>query len=59
MKGGIAASVIAAEAILAEGVHFDGAIEISGTVDEESGGYAGVSPISRIRASSRSQGSIM
>ena len=42
MKGGIAASVIAAEAILAEGVHFDGAIEISGTVDEESGGYAGV-----------------
>jgi succinyl-diaminopimelate desuccinylase len=42
MKGGLAASVIAAEAILAEGVAFPGAIEISGTVDEESGGYAGV-----------------
>ncbi|MEM9625409.1 MAG: acetylornithine deacetylase/succinyl-diaminopimelate desuccinylase family protein [Pseudomonadota bacterium] len=42
MKGGIAASVIAAEAILAEGISFNGAIEISGTVDEESGGYAGV-----------------
>jgi len=42
MKGGIAASVIALEAILAEGIPFDGAIEISGTVDEESGGFAGV-----------------
>ncbi|MDH3663382.1 MAG: acetylornithine deacetylase/succinyl-diaminopimelate desuccinylase family protein [Alphaproteobacteria bacterium] len=42
MKAGIAASVIAAEAILADGVRFDGALEISGTVDEESGGYAGV-----------------
>ena len=42
MKAGIAASVIAAEAILADDVHFDGAIEISGTVDEESGGFAGV-----------------
>ena len=42
MKAGIAASVIAAEAILADGVCFDGALEISGTVDEESGGYAGV-----------------
>ncbi|MGI9504266.1 MAG: acetylornithine deacetylase/succinyl-diaminopimelate desuccinylase family protein, partial [Geminicoccaceae bacterium] len=42
MKGGIAASVIALEAILAEGIPFDGAVEISGTVDEESGGFAGV-----------------
>ncbi|MEM7042147.1 MAG: acetylornithine deacetylase/succinyl-diaminopimelate desuccinylase family protein [Pseudomonadota bacterium] len=42
MKGGIAASVIALEAILTEGIPFDGAIEISGTVDEESGGFAGV-----------------
>ena len=42
MKGGIAASIIAAEAILAEGIRFPGAIEISGTVDEETGGYAGV-----------------
>jgi succinyl-diaminopimelate desuccinylase len=42
MKGGIAASIIAAEAILAEGIRFPGAIEISGTVDEETGGHAGV-----------------
>ncbi|MEO7937616.1 MAG: acetylornithine deacetylase/succinyl-diaminopimelate desuccinylase family protein [Burkholderiaceae bacterium] len=42
MKGGIAASVIAIEAILDAGIRFPGAIEISGTVDEESGGYAGV-----------------
>src|SRR5689334_4180455 len=33
MKGGIAASVIAVEAILAEGIRFPGALEISGTVD--------------------------
>jgi succinyl-diaminopimelate desuccinylase len=42
MKGGLAASVIAVEAILDQGIRFPGAIEISGTVDEESGGYAGV-----------------
>ena len=42
MKGGIAASVIALEAILAEDIGFDGAIEISGTADEESGGFGGV-----------------
>lgn len=42
MKGGLAASIIAIEAILQEGVRFPGALEISGTVDEESGGYGGV-----------------
>lgn len=42
MKGGIAASMIAVEAILRESVPFAGALEISGTVDEESGGHAGV-----------------
>ena len=42
MKGGLAASMIAAEALIAEWPDFPGAIEISGTVDEESGGYAGV-----------------
>jgi succinyl-diaminopimelate desuccinylase len=42
MKGGIAAAIVAVEAILAEGVRFPGAIEISGTVDEETGGYGGV-----------------
>jgi succinyl-diaminopimelate desuccinylase len=42
MKGGIAASVIAIEALLAEGLLRQGAVEISGTVDEESGGHGGV-----------------
>jgi succinyl-diaminopimelate desuccinylase len=42
MKGGLAASIIAVEAILDHGIEFPGAIEISGTVDEETGGYAGV-----------------
>jgi len=42
MKGGLAASVVAVEAVLDSGIRFSGAIEISGTVDEESGGYAGV-----------------
>jgi len=42
MKGGLAASVVAVEAILDQGISFPGAIEISGTVDEETGGYAGV-----------------
>jgi len=42
MKGGLAASVIAVEAFLATHPHFPGAIEISGTVDEESGGFGGV-----------------
>ncbi len=42
MKGGLAASIIAAEAFLATYPDFTGAIEISGTADEESGGYGGV-----------------
>jgi len=42
MKGGLAASIIAAECLIAEAPDLPGAIEISGTVDEESGGYAGV-----------------
>ena len=42
MKGGLAAAVIALESILTARIGFDGALEISGTVDEESGGYAGV-----------------
>ena len=42
MKGGLAASMIAVEALLQSGIPLAGAIEISGTVDEESGGYAGV-----------------
>ncbi len=47
MKAGIAASVIAIEAILAEGIDFPGNLEISGTVDEESGGYGGVAYLAR------------
>jgi succinyl-diaminopimelate desuccinylase len=42
MKGGIAAAVIALESIVAAGIRFAGALELSGTVDEESGGQAGV-----------------
>ncbi len=42
MKGGLAASIIAAEAFMATFPDFTGAIEISGTADEESGGYGGV-----------------
>ncbi|MBB5721210.1 succinyl-diaminopimelate desuccinylase [Loktanella ponticola] len=42
MKGGLAASIIAAEAFLAVYPDFHGAVEISGTADEESGGYGGV-----------------
>ena len=42
MKGGLATSIIAAEAFLEEYPDFAGGIEISGTADEESGGYGGV-----------------
>ncbi len=42
MKGGLAASIIAAEAFIAACPEFRGAIEISATADEESGGYGGV-----------------
>lgn len=47
MKGGLAASIIAAEAYVATNPRFCGAIEISGTVDEESGGYGGVAYLAR------------
>ena len=42
MKGGLAASIIAVEAYLEEQTEFQGAIEISATADEETGGYGGV-----------------
>ena len=42
MKSGLAAAVFAAEAIRRAGVRHAAPIEISGTVDEESGGFAGV-----------------
>jgi len=48
MKAGIAAAVFAAEAIARAGVELPGTIEISGTVDEESGGFAGVAHLAQI-----------
>jgi succinyl-diaminopimelate desuccinylase len=42
MKGGLAASIIAAEALIDCTAELPGTLEISGTVDEESGGYGGV-----------------
>ncbi len=42
MKGGLAAAVIAVEALLETHPKFSGALEISGTADEETGGYGGV-----------------
>jgi succinyl-diaminopimelate desuccinylase len=42
MKGGIAASLIAMDALHATGLHRQGALEFSGTADEESGGFGGV-----------------
>ncbi len=48
MKAGIAAAIFAAQALRGAEVPFNGAIEISGTVDEESGGFAGVAHLCRI-----------
>jgi succinyl-diaminopimelate desuccinylase len=42
MKGGLASAIIAAETFIQLHPAFHGAIEISGTADEESGGYGGV-----------------
>ncbi|MBX3476074.1 MAG: acetylornithine deacetylase/succinyl-diaminopimelate desuccinylase family protein [Brevundimonas sp.] len=42
MKGGLASSIIAVEALIDSGVDLPGALEVSGTADEESGGYGGV-----------------
>ena len=47
MKGGLAAAIIAAEAFIQEHPDFAGAIEISGTADEESGGYGGVAHLAK------------
>lgn len=42
MKGGLAASIVAAEAFVTLFPEFSGAVEISGTADEETGGFGGV-----------------
>jgi succinyl-diaminopimelate desuccinylase len=53
MKSGIAAAVFAAEAIRRAGVKPAAPIELSGTVDEESGGFAGVGWLAEHRFISR------
>jgi len=47
MKGGLAAAIIAVEAMLEHAPDLPGALEISGTVDEESGGFGGVAFLAR------------
>ncbi|HJO39213.1 MAG: acetylornithine deacetylase/succinyl-diaminopimelate desuccinylase family protein [Vicinamibacterales bacterium] len=42
MKAGLAAAIYAADAVRRAGVDLTGTLEVSGTVDEESGGMAGV-----------------
>jgi succinyl-diaminopimelate desuccinylase len=42
MKGGLAASIVAVEALIDSRQPLPGALEISATVDEESGGFGGV-----------------
>ena len=53
MKAGLAAAVFAAAAIRRAGVAHAAPIEISGTVDEESGGFAGVAWLAENRWISR------
>ena len=47
MKGGLAAAIVAAETLIDSGLRLPGTLEISGTVDEESGGYGGVAWLAR------------
>ena len=42
MKAGLAAAIVAAETLIDSGARIPGTLEISGTVDEEYGGYGGV-----------------
>ena len=42
MKGGLAASIIAVEALIDSRLEWSGSLEVSGTADEESGGFGGV-----------------
>lgn len=46
-KAGIAASIFAVEAIRRAGIRLAGSVEQSATVDEESGGFAGVAYLAR------------
>jgi succinyl-diaminopimelate desuccinylase len=49
MKAGLAAAVYACEAIRRAGIDLEGSLEVSGTVDEESGGFAGVAYLAERR----------
>ncbi len=46
MKGGLAASIIAVESLMELAPDLPGSLEISGTADEESGGFGGVAYLS-------------
>ena len=48
MKAGLAAAAFAVEAIRRAGIPLRGSVEVSGTVDEESGGFAGVAHLCEI-----------
>jgi len=47
MKGGLAAGIVALETLLDTVDDLPGSVEVSGTVDEESGGYGGVAFLAR------------
>jgi succinyl-diaminopimelate desuccinylase len=53
MKAGIAAAVFAAECVKRAGVELAGSVEVSGTVDEESGGFAGAAFLCETKRVSR------
>jgi succinyl-diaminopimelate desuccinylase len=53
MKAGLASAIFAIEAIRRAGVELNGTVEVSGTVDEESGGFAGVAWLAEQRRLSR------
>ena len=55
MKAGIAAAIFAADAIRRAGIELAGSIEISATVDEESGGFAGVAWLAERRRLSHAE----
>jgi succinyl-diaminopimelate desuccinylase len=59
MKAGLAAAVFAAEALRRAEVELPGVLEISGTVDEESGGFAGVSHLARVGRIAKSRTSFV
>lgn len=55
MKAGLAAAIMAAEALRRADVPLRGSLEVSGTVDEESGGFAGVAHLAETGRIARSR----